>query len=720
MCMRSIYGLIIGGLLWGLAGFGQSFHVITDNDDLAIIQLPQCVTTVIAPLPNNIGTITDIAFTPDGKLYGVNSIGALYELDPLTAAATWVHTFPNGPAAFYTSATADENGIIYVAGRNGVVRTFDPATGVEGLIGWVNFDGAAGDLTFVNTQLVMAANTNQMVAINFEDASASEAILDFIIGGKIFGIVTFAEDCENQVTFATDNSNNSRIYRVNFETGQLEFICAASHGIYGAATPKEFQAATTVCITDIQTTTSSCLTPNGSVTITASGGTGDLSYSLDGMNFQNSNLFENLAPGEYTIYVQDENGVTYSTPFIIPSTADEIEILGISRQDDFCSQQIGSLAIIADSPYPPVMYSINGVDFQPGGDFLNLAAGGYPIYVADGQGCVFESFASINNVAGPQIQNVAVMACGFPDNQIEVTAVGNGPFSYSIDGEDFQASSTFEGFPAGDYSIVVEDINGCRTSQNVTVINYPSLSFTALTVQNCGPGSSSIESTATGGQGNLNFALNNGEPQASGQFQALSPGTHHLVVTDESGCLLDTSIIIIPYDAPDIASVSIQPSLCNEANGGITLEIRGEAPPFQLSLNGREMGAVNRIDELSPGIHALIIEDQNGCILADSLLVHSECPVFIPNVFSPNDDGFNDFFQLYSGLPFQVLTYQVFDRWGSLVYESERFGSVNTEQFWDGKIGGKAAPVGIYTYRIEWENLFGELEQESGDVLLLR
>ncbi len=97
------------------------------------------------------------------------------------------------------------------------------------------------------------------------------------------------------------------------------------------------------------------------------------------------------------------------------------------------------------------------------------------------------------------------------------------------------------------------------------------------------------------------------------------------------------------------------------------------------------------------------------------------CNVYIPNAFSPNEDGFNDTFAPFLGVDCQLSAYQlrVYDRWGGLVFESAA-----PEEAWDGNQGTDPAAIGPYLYVLEYTfaDANGEPEAEvaSGVLNLLR
>lgn len=120
-----------------------------------------------------------------------------------------------------------------------------------------------------------------------------------------------------------------------------------------------------------------------------------------------------------------------------------------------------------------------------------------------------------------------------------------------------------------------------------------------------------------------------------------------------------------------------------------------------------------------PGIYTLsVTAEPIGCTTTESIEVTKDCYVDIPNVFTPNGDGNNDYF-----LPRQVLSksisrfrMQVFNRWGQLVFETTRLDG----RGWDGRFNDIAQPMGVYVYRIDTDFIDGRREHYEGNVTLVR
>jgi gliding motility-associated-like protein len=118
------------------------------------------------------------------------------------------------------------------------------------------------------------------------------------------------------------------------------------------------------------------------------------------------------------------------------------------------------------------------------------------------------------------------------------------------------------------------------------------------------------------------------------------------------------------------------------------------------------------------------VEAQNGygCRAWDEITLHVENParVYIPNTFSPNGDGINDRFGVYVGPEVEeVLTLEVYDRWGGLSYRGRNLRADGTEG-WDGRISGTDAVAGVYVYSAEIVFRNGEVSKVSGEVVLMR
>ncbi len=117
------------------------------------------------------------------------------------------------------------------------------------------------------------------------------------------------------------------------------------------------------------------------------------------------------------------------------------------------------------------------------------------------------------------------------------------------------------------------------------------------------------------------------------------------------------------------------------------------------------------------GIYGLTVTSAEGCTNTENITVNKNCYIDIPNAFTPNGDGENDYFFPRVLLSRSVTAFrmQVFNRWGQIVFRTE---SVNGRG-WDGQFNNKPQPGGVYIYLIDVETN-GRAESYKGNVTLLR
>ncbi len=113
-----------------------------------------------------------------------------------------------------------------------------------------------------------------------------------------------------------------------------------------------------------------------------------------------------------------------------------------------------------------------------------------------------------------------------------------------------------------------------------------------------------------------------------------------------------------------------------------------------------------------------LIGSLEGCSISGFIeITFEKCEpkIYVPNAFSPNDDGINDFFEIY-GEGFEILHLKIFNRWGGLVFDG-----TDNDAKWSGSIKGKKAQAGVYVYLLEYMDSFSnELKMETGNVILLK
>lgn len=229
---------------------------------------------------------------------------------------------------------------------------------------------------------------------------------------------------------------------------------------------------------------------------------------------------------------------------------------------------------------------------------------------------------------------------------------------------------------------------------------------------------------ASGGTGQLNYSINNEPFSSSASFDALMADDYLVVVIDEEGCDVSTAVTINEGTPPLIDNMQIVDPSCDETNGEISFQAVAGTGQLVYLLNNQYVQFTGVYTQLAPEEYTLTVIDSYGC--SDSAQVALPipiCPVFIPNVFSPNFDGRNDYFKIFTHSKYdvEVLKYQIFDRWGELVWKDENFTILTARKnWWDGSFRGQPAIQGVYVYLIEVKHNNGLEEVFSGDVTLIR
>src|SRR3954466_4482665 len=216
------------------------------------------------------------------------------------------------------------------------------------------------------------------------------------------------------------------------------------------------------------TADASCGASNGTVTVGAvTGEAAPYTYSINGSAFTATTVYNNLAAGPYTIAVTDNNGCIFTAPAVtVGNTSGPTDVV-VTPADAACGASNGTETVGAvTGGVAPYTYSINGSAFTATTVYNNLAAGPYTIAVTDNNGCIFTAPAvNVNNTGGATAIVVAPTdaTCGNSNGTVTVGAVTGGvaPYTYSINGSAFTATTVYNNLAAGPYTIAVTDNNGC-------------------------------------------------------------------------------------------------------------------------------------------------------------------------------------------------------------------------------------------------------------------
>ncbi len=352
-------------------------------------------------------------------------------------------------------------------------------------------------------------------------------------------------------------------------------------------------------------------------------------------------------------------------------------------------------------------------------------AGIYRVTVTTAGGC--RDSAQVSVVVRPkpviQLPDTAYIC---PGTDIVIPASGGtAPLRYAILGDTFQLSNNLGTRVSGVFSAIVRDVNGCTDTALVFIFNAPRLTRIEVTPLSCRQPTGTATVIAEGTPP-LTYAIGqSGVFQPDRIFVGLAEGNYNFSVRDANGCLATRSAQVQRLPQLLITRVETQLAACGNANGSLQIQTAGGTPPVLYAIHPDSLPVTgNLFTGLRGGEYNIQVSDNAGCVATQTVQVpNAPCVFYLPNAFSPNDDGINDVLQIMSDAVLTsavVLEYKVFDRWGGLVYEANDFPFSSNDRWWNGQIKGKPASAGTYICRAVVAVNAEEIIPISGEVNLLR
>lgn len=282
----------------------------------------------------------------------------------------------------------------------------------------------------------------------------------------------------------------------------------------------------------------------------------------------------------------------------------------VALQNSSCLKNTGNAEVFASSGTPPYFYDWTSGSITNRAD--SLSAGQYVVTVTDVMGCSkFISF-NITDTDGPVVASTInkTKCFGSADGSVSVTVNGlNPPYNYLWSNGD--TISTINNLVAGPYEISVKDILGCQTNLTL-VVPQPSKIRIASIVTNstCNLSDGAIDIQVSGGTSPYNYVWSNSE--TSEDITAVSSGAYSVNVNDSNSCSQSFWVNLNDNGAPNINTVEVLTSSCNNASGGsINVSVNGGTLPYQYSWSNSAL--TEDITGLSAGIYSLMVTDSNNC-----------------------------------------------------------------------------------------------------------
>lgn len=448
------------------------------------------------------------------------------------------------------------------------------------------------------------------------------------------------------VTYQTSNTFT------NLNTGTYNARVKDANGCIVTASAVTLQSKTsTLALSLTSKKSSSCAGSDGSLTVSATGGAGSYTYSLNGVNYQSSNTFNNLASGTYSVRVKDAKGCIVSLNGVVISQSSTLALSLSSKANPSCANNDGSIKVTGSGGTSPYTYSINGGSFQTSNTFINLPAGTYQISVKDTKSCT----TSISGISITQVTTLTSsvtsktnVSCLLNDGSVTVAgAGGTAPYTYSINGGSFQSNSTFNNLAQGTYIVTVKDSKTCISVQSGIIISQVATTLTASVASKTNAGclgtDGSITVAGAGGTGPYTYSINNGSFQSNSTFGNLVPGTYSVRVKDAKTCIATVTGVSINQAAALTLALSLKTNeTCKGKDGSIMVTAGGGTSPYTYSLDGTNYQSSNTFSSVSAGTYSVKVKDAKSCVASISGVVITQGNAILATISSKTDAGCND------------------------------------------------------------------------------
>lgn len=366
----------------------------------------------------------------------------------------------------------------------------------------------------------------------------------------------------------------------------------------------------------------------------------------------------------------------------------------------------------------------------------NLKGGNYSVTIEDGKGCLI----SKDDIIVPEPEPIHITIDSFQNERCQgskdgfiltqVTGGNSGQNTY-IWTPGISTGPNAQNLGPGLYTVTVIDIKGCQHDTFAVLNSPPLLQYTLdpIAPPPCFGQSTEVQvSAAIGGNGGpYTYTVDNGFSYDVGTPALVFSGDHLITIQDSKGCSNDTLITIVDPQklfvdlGPDITvELGFDIQLTPTINSFLPIDSVKWIPSTGLDCDNciSPNATITNLTKYQIGVW-----DINGCYGEDDIIVDvaKSRRIFIPNVFSPNFDGFNDYFSVYTGPGVQKIDFiKIFDRWGEMIYEQSNIPIDLSTTGWNGNFEGRPLNPGIYVYMVQVTFIDGASRLYRGDLLLVR
>ncbi len=477
------------------------------------------------------------------------------------------------------------------------------------------------------------------IVMNISDFSLENGQLlinwDPIIGADSYEISTNSVDwmpTNGELYHIFENLQQNTPFNVQIRGVYDEFSCTTKF-TSRAVRYKFCDLNTTIGSNDLVT---SChQVEDASVEINATGGDGNYTYTLNNETSQTSNTFSNLGTGSYTVLVEDVQTCADTITFSITEPP-KIAISFETEDLDCFGDNDGMATVLPSGGVGNFRVLSWGHTSNQSLSIGNLSSGEYYVTVADGQNC--EAVDTLEIFEPAALQALAsekpVTCFGMADGEATVKVTGGAP-PYAFAWDNGQTGSAAVGLDIGDYNVIVEDGNNCRTQQTISVSQPDELDVDFLEEPLSCPGETdaALLADVAGGIAPYNYKWSTGQ---TNQFTfGLKEALYFLTVTDNNGCEKEVQKAITAPNALAISISSSSPSCNSESDGSATVFFLGGTAPFTFKWDDPLAQTTQTANNLSAETYQVTVTDFNGCEAIQSILIQPSNAITVSFDASP-------------------------------------------------------------------------------------
>ncbi len=461
----------------------------------------------------------------------------------------------------------------------------------------------------------------------------------------------------------------------------------------------------------------------GSATAIVSGGTQPYTYTWSASTVQTTNSAHNLAQGQYTVSITDAHNCTTSSVAIIAVSNPTLQI-ATSVVNSICGGPSGKANVLTVMPSAPPYTYLWSQGNQTTQSINNLYPGTYSVSITDNNGCSGSTTTTVstNNFFQIQISTVPDY-CAKSIGSATATPHANPPYQYQWNTVPTQTTQTINSLSSGNYTVVVTDgyNSSCKDSVVVIIGNTPPLSIQLNTTPTfCFKDYGTATATPIGYQP-YQYIWSTTPTQTTSTINNLTIGNYTVQVSDFYNCTASATVAIVNQNDVLNTIFKVMPGGEIYSLSPLTISIM---PTSGWTLidgylsNGAALGLTNdyTFDQSGDYIASYYFTSNHGCVDTVSYDIHviDYSTLYIPNSFSPNNDGRNDLFAA-EGTFINSFELYIYDRWDNLIIKLD-----DITKSWNGKIKGINAPEDVYVYKGSAMDVSGKTLSFHGEINLIR